>query len=178
MALRKASSYSKKYARPYTRNSRRKDKSYIKTVPVVKIARFHFGTPADYRAGKHKFIVRMVADENAQIRDTAIESGRMMLNKALDEGVIGQYYLAVKVFPHHFLRDNKTAAGAGADRLSTGMSHSFGIVAGRAAIVRKGTDLFFVSGSSEKVVKVSRETMNSIRSKLPCKTKIVFEKRL
>src|SRR3990172_4591408 len=112
MGLRKASSYSKKYARPYTRNSRRKNKAYIRTIPHVKVAKFSLGNLKDYREGKHKFVVRLIAEEDVQIRDNAIEAGRMHVHKILEEQLPGQYFFAVKVHPHHFLK-NKTSGVAG-----------------------------------------------------------------
>jgi len=175
MALRKALSYSRKKARPYTRNSRSKSKAYIKVVPASKIAKFKFGSQADYTLGKHPFHIRLVTQERLQIRDTALEAGRMLLNKMLEEKVPGQFFMEVKVYPHHLLRDNKTAAGAGADRLSSGMSHSFGSVVGRAAIVAPGKEIFFVSCANEKSAKVARESMVMIKPKLPGKNRIVFE---
>src|SRR3972149_7836196 len=174
MGLRKASSYSKKYARPYTRNSRRKSKAYIRTIPHVKVAKFSIGNLKDYRAGKHKFIVRLVSERDVQIRDNALEAGRMHVHKLLDEKMPGEYFMAVKVHPHHFLRNNKTSGVAGADRLSTGMSHSFGVIEGRAALVPKGKEIFFTTCMDEKAARIIRDAMGSIKAKMPCAVKIAF----
>ncbi len=176
MALRKALAYSKRTARPYTRKSKRKGKAYIKTVPNSKIAKFNLGNQKDYENGKHKYTVKLLADEDIQIRDNALESGRMLVNKTLEENIPGQYFMVVKVHPHHMLRDNKTAAGAGADRLSSGMSHSFGIVIGRAAFVRKGQQIFFVSCTDERAAQVVKTALITIKAKVPCRTRILFEK--
>ncbi len=176
MSLRKALAYSKKKARPYTRNSKRKNQAYIKVLPQNKIAKFHLGSQKDFRDGKHEYIIRFISEERVQIRDNAIEACRMYLTKLLDENALGQYYLAVKVYPHHLLRDNKTAAGAGADRLSTGMSHSFGIVVGRAAIVNPGKEIFMISCANEKIAQIARDALIQIKPKVPCKVRIVFEK--
>src|SRR3989344_1371984 len=159
MALRKASSYSKKKARPFTRNSRSKGKAYIKTIPFAKIAKFNGGNQKDYEQGKHKFVVRLISEENVQIRDNALEAARMFVIKMLDEGALGQYYLLVRVHPHHMLRENKTAAGAGADRLSSGMKHSYGIVIGRAGFVKPGQEVFFVSCTNDKAARVARKAL-------------------
>jgi len=175
MAIRKASSYSKKKARPFTRISRRKSKSYIKTVPQNKIVKYHIGSQVDYRDGKHTYQVRLIAGEKAQIRDNALEAARQLLTKALDEQALGQYYLAVKVYPHHYLRENKTAAGAGADRMSSGMTHSYGIIIGRAARVNPGQDIFFISGATDKVARIARDALGAVKAKMPCKVSIVFE---
>jgi large subunit ribosomal protein L10e len=176
MGLRKASSYSKKYARPYTRNSRKKSKAYIKTIPHVKVAKFSIGNLKDFREGKHKFLVRLVSAEKVQIRDTALEAGRMHVHKILDEQLPGEYFFAVKVHPHHFLRNNKTSGVAGADRMSSGMgSNPFGIIEGRAAMVPAGKDIFFITCKDEKGARVIRAAVESVKAKMPCAAKVTFE---
>ncbi len=177
MALRKAMAYSKKRGRPFTRISRNKSKSYIKTVPPSKIVKFHQGTMQDYRAGKHMFIIRLQGLEKVSVRDNALEACRMYVTKVMEEQALGQYYMAIKVYPHHLLRENKLSAGAGADRLSTGMSHSYGVVVGRAARIVPGQDIFFVSCANEKAARIAREALVQIKAKLPCATQVLFEKR-
>lgn len=177
MALRKALAYSKKKARSYTRTSRRKDKNYIKAIPHSKIVKFSGGNQKDFHEGKHEYNVYLVAGERVQIRDNALEACRMLVTKRLDEQVLGQYFLIVKAHPHHFLRENKSAAAvAGADRISTGMTQSFGVVIGRAAMVNDGQQIVFVSCANEKAARVARDALSSAKSKVPCRTKIVFEK--
>lgn len=176
MALRKASSYSKRKARPFTRTSRASAKAYIKTVPVAKIAKYVGGSQKDYEHGKHPFTVKLVAELRVQMRDNAIEAARQYVIKRLETEVIGQYFLTVKVHPHHMLRENKTAAGAGADRMSSGMKHSYGVVIGRAALISPGQEIFFISCASEKAARVAREAISEIKSKLPGKNRVVFEK--
>ena len=135
------------------------------------------GDQKAYEEGKHKYIITLVAQEATQVRDTALESGRMLLHKLIEEKVPGQYYMEVKVYPHHMLRENKISSGAaGADRTSTGMTQSFGVVIGRAALVKSGQRIFFVSCTDDRVARIARDSMISIKSKLPCKTKITFEK--
>lgn len=177
MGLRKALAYSKKNARPYTRISRRKDKSYIKTVPGSKIVKFSGGNEMDFRKGKHEYAVRLLSGELAQVRDNALEACRMSITKLMDEQIPGQYFLIVKAHPHHMLRENKSAAAvAGADRISTGMTQSFGVIIGRAAMVKSGQEIFFISCTNEKAARTARDALVAIKSKVPCKTKILFEK--
>ena len=177
MGLRKALAYSKKNARPYTRHSRRKDKSYIKTVPFSKIVKFNGGDAVGFKEGKHTHSVTLVSEQWSQIRDNALEACRMLITKQMDTKAPGQYYLEVKVHPHHLLRENKSAAAvAGADRISTGMTQSFGVVVGRAAIVGYGKEIFLISCANEKAARVARDALVMTKSKVPCKTKIVFEK--
>lgn len=176
MALRKASAYSKKRVRPYTRKSAKKSKSYIRAVPQNKIVKFSMGNTSDFNKGRHKFAVKLLSEEKVQIRDNALESCRMAINKEMDKFAPGNYHFQVKVYPHHILRENKTAAGAGADRISSGMKHSFGITIGRAAIVQPGKEIFFISCVDEASARVARASLNKIKSKVPCRTRMVFEK--
>ena len=175
-ALRQASAYSKRRARPYTRKSARRNKAYIKVVPFSKIVKFTAGVQQDFDSGKHGFAIRLVSGEHVQIRDNALEAGRMLLHKLLESQIPGEYFMRVKVYPHHLLREHKTAAGAGADRLSTGMSHAFGVVIGRAAFVKPNQEIFFVSTTDEKAARIARSALQTIKPKVPGSTRIVFEK--
>src|SRR3989344_4147309 len=176
VSLRKASAYSKKKVRPYTRKSGKKKKAFIKAVPPSKIVKFSMGDRRGFANGKHKFSVKFISKERVQIRDNSLESCRTLLNKTLDKKAPGQYYFEIKVYPHHILRENKMAAGAGADRLSSGMSHSFGVTVGRAAIVNAGKEIFVVTTETEKNARDARDALKMIRTKIPCKGSIVFSK--
>jgi len=176
MGLRKASSYSKKKARPYTRKSTKKSKAFIKTIPQNKIVKFNMGDGDSYRKRKHKYEMRLISAERVQIRDNSLEACRQLVNKILDKAIPGNYYFVVKVFPHHILRENKAAGGqAGADRLSHGMKHSFGITIGRAAIVNKGKEIFFISCPDEKTARIARAALSKVKAKIPCRSRIIFE---
>jgi len=101
----------------------------------------------------------------------------MFLTKIMDEKALGQYYLAIKVYPHHMMRENKSAGGmAGADRISSGMTQSYGIVIGRAAIVRPEQDILFISCADEKIAREARDLMMTVKAKMPCRTRVIFEK--
>lgn len=177
MALRKALSYSKKKTRPFTRKSRDKAKAYIKTIPFSKVTKFNSGNQKDFDSGKHKYSVKLIAEGKVLIRDNALESCRTLVNKILEAEAPGQFFMAIKVYPHHFLRENKSAGGvAGADRISTGMTQSFGVVIGRAAIVAPGKDIVFVSCLDERCAQIARRALVAIKAKVPGSTRIVFEK--
>lgn len=175
-SLRKASAYSKKKVRPYTRKSSKRKKAFIKTVPQNRIVKYNMGNQAGNVKGDHKFKVSIVAEEKIQIRDNALESCRTSINKAMDKQAPGNYFFTVKVYPHHILRENKIAAGAGADRLSSGMRHSFGVTMGRAAIVNKGKELFVITCTNENVARTAKSVLTKVKPKIPCKNRIVFEK--
>jgi large subunit ribosomal protein L10e len=172
-SLRKASAYSRKKVTPYTRVSKKKGKAYIKTVPPQKIVKFTMGTKRKY---PHAISV-VVDDLKVQIRDNALESCRQYINKTIDKVLQGQYIFKVIPFPHHIQRENKMLTGAGADRMQTGMQLAFGKTAGKAAIVKKGSEIFHFETATPKGVKLIRDTVKKIKSKLPCHIKIIHTKK-
>ena len=176
MGLRKAAAYSKKRVRPYTRKSTKKAKSYIKTIPQNKIVKFKMGQLKDFDNGKLKFIVKLISGEKVLIRDHALEACRQFIHKRLDTGLTGQYYFEVKPYPHHILRENKVLTGAGADRMQTGMQKSFGSSMGRAAIVKSKKEIFKVAVHNEKARLFAMKVLVQIKSKIPCKSRLMMEK--
>ena len=169
MALRKGSAYSKRYARPYTRISKKRTKSYIKTVPNSKIVKFKMGDIKGFNNGLYPVQLHVISKENCQVRDNSIEAVRQFLNRFLQVAVGKEFYLGVQIYPHHILRENKMLTGAGADRMQTGMARSFGKTMGRAALVKKGQVLFIVGAKNEKTEAYSRKLISSIKARLPCK---------
>ena len=168
MALRKAGAYSKKHAVPFTRASKVKKKSYIKTVPVSKVTKYRMGDLVGFKEGKYKIILDIKSKDNVQMRDNAIEAARQFLNRFLLEQVGKDYYLEVRPYPHHMLRENKMLTGAGADRMQTGMALSFGKTMGRAAMVKKGQTILIVGVKDVKAEGIARRLVNSVKSRLPC----------
>ena len=175
MGLRKANAYSKRSAVPYTRISKRKQKSYIKVVPPQKIVKFTMGNTPGYREGKFPIELTVIVTEKCQIRHNALEACRQYVNKKLDESLAGQYLFKVIPFPHHIQRENKMLTGAGADRMSTGMQLSFGKCIGKAAIMKKNAPLFFIAVPTEKGAQTIRVALHQIKAKLPCKTRVLTE---
>src|SRR3989344_440472 len=131
-SLRKASAYSKKKVTPFTRISKRKKKSFIKTVPPQKIVKFTMGKEDLFNKGKLPIQLTVVSNEKVQIRHNALEACRQYINKKLDKELSGQYLFRVIPFPHHIQRENKMLTGAGADRMQTGMQLAFGKSVGKA----------------------------------------------
>ena len=175
MALRKASAYSKKKVVPFTRVSKKKGKSYVKTVPQQKIVKFNMGSESLYNEGKLPHEISLVSKEKVQVRHNALEACRQYINKKLDEELSGQYVFRIVPFPHHIQRENKMLTTAGADRMQTGMQLAYGKSSGKAAIVRPSSDIFFIAVPNEKAVKLARELLKRIKSKIPGKKKIVYE---
>ena len=170
MALRKGSAYTKRYARPFTRVSKKRAKSYIKTVPNSKIVKYKMGDITGYDAGEFPIKIGVISKQNVQIRDNPIEAIRQYFNRFLQEKVGKEFYLEVKIVPHHILRENKMLTGAGADRMQTGMSRAFGKTMGRAALVKPNQILYIVGVKTTKAETEARKLIKSIKARIPCKT--------
>jgi large subunit ribosomal protein L10e len=168
MALRKGSAYTKRYARPFTRASKKRNKSYIKTIPNSKIVKFKMGDITGFDKGEYAVKIGVTAKQTAQVRDNPIEAVRQYLNRHLQTRVGKEFYLEVKIFPHHILRENKMLTGAGADRMQTGMSRAFGKTMGRAALVKPGQLMFIVGVKTHKAEIEARKLIKSIKARLPC----------
>ena len=175
-ALRKANAYSKRHVTPFTRISKKKNKAYIKTVPPQKIVKFTMGNENLIKQGKLPYTLSVISEDNVQIRHNALEACRQFVNKKLETTLAGNYVFKVIPFPHHIQRENKMLTGAGADRMQTGMQLSFGKSVGKAAIIKKGGEIFFVAVANEKALNLARESLKQIKSKLPCRTRIIYEK--
>ena len=158
--------------RPYTRISKFKKKSYIRTKPASRIVRFDMGNPQR----EFEYQLDLIAGASIQIRDLAIESARLTSNRLLEKKLTKTgYRMKLLMFPHHILRENPLAAGAGADRMSTGMKHSFGKVIGIAAQIHEGKPLIRLWVDKEHIV-LGRQALDRARKKLPCGCKIRVQK--
>jgi len=161
--LRKFSAY-KSLERPYTRVSKFKKKSFIKANPNINIVRFEMGDPNK----KFEYSLELISKNDLQIRHNAIESARLSSNRLLEHRLgQGAYFYKIKIYPHHVLRENPLASGAGADRFSTGMQHSFGKPIGKAAQVKKGQVLATVSVDKANL-KIAKQALERVAHKLPC----------
>jgi large subunit ribosomal protein L10e len=168
MALRKASAYSKKLVTPYTRKSKKKSKSYIKAVPNSKVVKLKMGDQKGFDSNAYPIIMDLVSKDRCQIRDNAIEAVRQHLNRFLQEKLGKDFYLEVKIYPHHVQRENKMITGAGADRMQTGMALSFGKTMGRAALVKAGQTIMSIGVKTPKHEAEARKLISSIKARLPC----------
>ena len=174
-SLRKAAAYSKKKVTPFTRVSKRRQKSFIKVIPPQKIVKFRMGNNDLFNQGKLPYTLTVVSTEKVQMRHNSFEACRQFINKKIDKESAGQYLFRVIPFPHHIQRENKMITTPGADRMQTGMQLSFGKSIGKAAILKKGSKIFFVALPNQKMVEFARKVLKQIKAKLPGKTKILYE---
>jgi len=160
--IRKFVSY-RRLERPYTRTSKFKAKSYIRMTPNVKVVRFDTGANKDFDC-----TLNLLSKSDLQIRDNALESARQTSNKLLETYLgLNGFHLKVKVYPYHVLREHALASGAGADRFSSGMAHSFGKPTGVAARIKKGQTIFQVSVDKQNIG-VAKQALERASKKLPC----------
>ncbi|MCK9595905.1 50S ribosomal protein L16 [Candidatus Pacearchaeota archaeon] len=175
MAMRRASSYSRKHVCPYTRQSKQKKRAYVKAVPPSKIVKFNMGDLKGQEAGKFPHVLTLITIEPVQIRQNALEACRQFVNKKLDESLTGQYFFRVIPFTHHIQRENKMLTGAGADRTQKGMQLSFGKTIAKAAIIRAKAPIMSVAVTTPRATSIVRQAFKQIKSKLPCRTRILYE---
>jgi large subunit ribosomal protein L10e len=159
--------------RPYTRKSKFRNKAYVRAVPNNKIVKYVMGN----QAKEYSYVLSLKSKSDIQIRHNALESARKTTNKYLEEKAPLNYKLRIKVYPHHVLRNNPLAAGAGADRMSTGMAHSFGKAVGLAARVYKGQTVLEVEVNKDKL-SVAKDALTRARKKMPCDFSISVEQRI
>lgn len=141
-------------------------REFMGGVPGNRILQYESGQPN----GDFPVTLTLIAEERGQVRHTALESMRQTAVRALDAGIGREnYHLQVRVYPHHVLRQNKQASGAGADRVSMGMRLAFGKAIGTAARVEAGQALLQVRVTA-KGVNAAKEAMRKAYNKVasPC----------
>lgn len=161
--LRKGIAY-RRLERPYTRASKYKKLNFVRSVPTRKVVRYTMGNPKK----TYECYLDLISKANVQIRHNAIESARQSSNRVL-ELALGKtgYSYQIRIYPHHVLRENPLAAGAGADRMSTGMQRSFGKSIGTAARVKRGQVILTI-GVMKSNLELARTAMVRAKNKLPC----------
>ncbi len=143
-------------------------RNYIGTSPGVRTRQFNMGNPL--KTFSH--VLDLTVEEPMVIRDNAIESIRQMLNRQL-ANKIGkeEYFMKIRVYPHHILRQNKQAQGAGADRVSRGMSLAYGVPVGRAVRMKKGQVLISLLVNEANIDK-ARAILLVSNTKMSCELSI------
>jgi len=169
MARKPAKMYRRLKGQAYTR------RKYTGGVPNNRIMRFHMGNRKAAEADEFPVIINLSVDESCQVRHTALEAARQVSNATI-RNVAGEegYALRVHVYPHHILRENKQATGAGADRVSQGMRCAFGKNVGTAARCKHGTTIISISTNAKNFL-TAKDALRKASMKIPspCSTKVV-----
>lgn len=167
MVDKPASMYREISKPPYTR------KEFITGIPGSKIAQHKMG---DIHSDPDEYPVQLslIVEEDCQLRHDALESARLSANRHLIKELgEGNYKMILRKFPHHVLRENKQATGAGADRVSDGMRQAFGRPVGSAARVSAGDRIFTIWCEVEQA-SVAKDALRRAYNKLspPCRIDI------
>lgn len=148
-------------------------REYMGGVPGSKVVQFDMGNLQQ----EFPFTISLAVEEACQIRHTALEAARISINRHLMKDVGRMNYrLKLRVFPHHVIRENKQATGAGADRVSEGMRLSFGKAVGTAARVAPGQAIYTVYTTPQYLPQV-KLALRSGGHKLPSPTFVTVEER-
>jgi large subunit ribosomal protein L10e len=169
MVDKPASMYREISKPPYTR------REYITGIPGSKIAQHNMGDlqadPDDY-----KVHISLQVEEECQLRHDALEASRLSANRLLIKELgEGNYKMVLRKFPHHVLRENKQATGAGADRVSDGMRQAFGKPVGTAARIGANETIFTAYCDPEDA-DVVKEAFRRSYNKLSPPCRVVVEK--
>ncbi|MCK5774210.1 MAG: 50S ribosomal protein L16 [Thermoplasmata archaeon] len=144
-------------------------REYMGGVPASRITQFMMGNRTEEFPVKFHLIFK----EPCQVRHTALEAARISANRYISKmaGALN-YRLMVRVYPHHILRENKQATGAGADRVSQGMRNSFGKNVGTAARVKQGQEVMTIM-VNERMAEDAKIALRKASQKLPSPVNIV-----
>ncbi len=165
MARRPAKMW-RRLERPYTR------REYIDGVPGIRLRQFEMGN----KKAEFPVMLTLVAKEAVQVRDTALEAARIAANKYIARRAgSSNYFLKVRIYPHHILREHRMAVGAGADRISQGMRMAFGKPVGLAARIKPGTKIMSIWTKPEHF-EVAKEALKRAGQKIPTPVSVVVEK--
>ena len=166
--LRKDAAY-QKLERPYTRISKYTKKNYVRGGrPHMKVIKFDMGDPRK----EYDTVIKLNATKSMHIRHNAMEAARMTSNRLLEKTLgRGGYHLRIRMYPHHVLRENPLASGAGADRMSTGMKKSFGKSIGSAARVKEGQTIMELRIDKANT-KLGKQALDRAAKKFPCTCKV------
>lgn len=156
------------HGQAFTRKSSDARKNYIGGVPASRITQFDVGN----LSGDFPLAVELIVTEECLIRHMAMEAARVTANRVINK-VAGRqgYHLKFHLYPHHVLRHNKQASGAGADRVSQGMRKAFGKNVGSAARVKAGQRVMTLYTLPQHLDK-ARDAMRKAGHKLPSPIKI------
>lgn len=138
-------------------------KNFVKALPHTSLLIFRMGV----NKPEYDTILTLKADHYVQVRSNSLEAARQTANKYLESQLPNNYFFRVVTYPHQVIREKKRATGAGADRLSQGMSMSFGKPVSVAARINEGTDVFEVKviGNAASL-SVAKEALKRASSKI------------
>ena len=136
-------------------------KNYVRAMPRTSLIVFNMGNAK----GVYDLELTLRPEQPIQLRSNALESARQVANKHLERELASEYMFKVLVYPHNVIREHKMATGAGADRISRGMSQAFGRPVSVAARIKEGQPIFVIRTHKENRA-VAVEAFKRAASKL------------
>ncbi len=138
-------------------------KNFIKALPHTSLLIFRMGiNKPDYDT-----LLTLDSEGYVQVRSNSLEAARQSANKHLEKELQNNYFFRVVTYPHQVIREKKRATGAGADRLSQGMSMSFGRPISVAARIHPRTSVFEIKvNGSQASLAIAKEALKRASSKL------------
>ncbi|MGM5488490.1 MAG: 50S ribosomal protein L16 [Nanobdellota archaeon] len=165
--LRKFCAY-RRLERPYTRTSKFRDKAFVRARPHSKVIKYTMGN----QKREYQHVLTLKSLDSLQVRHNAIESARLTANRILEKQLgRANFFFKMRIFPHHILRENPLASGAGADRMSTGMKKAFGKPVGVAAQVGEGQPIVELHVDKNHLP-IARKALKRFTYKLPIKARL------
>ncbi len=155
---------------------RKPRKNYVRALPHTSLLVFRMGVDSN----SYDMEATLDTEIPIQLRSNSIEAARMVANKYLESNIPNMYYFVVKSYPHNVIREHKMATGAGADRISQGMSLAFGTPVSVAARLRARQSVFMIRSNSENAAIVKhalKRAMSKLSGRYRIKTKIVDKAR-
>ncbi len=115
-------------------------KNFVRALPHTSIQIFDMGKDIP----EYDLRIILAPEEPIQLRSNALEAARLVAHKYLEASIPEGFYMKLMVYPHNVIREHKMAVGAGADRVSRGMSEAYGRPVSVAARIRPRQPVFLV----------------------------------
>ncbi|NYB51562.1 MAG: 50S ribosomal protein L16 [Methanobacteriaceae archaeon] len=151
--------------RAYTR------KDYIRKIPGSRIVQYDMGN----LSAEFPLTVSLALKEKAQLSHNALEAARIATNRYMQRksGRMG-YHLKIRVYPHHIVRENPMATGAGADRVQDGMRKAFGKPVSSVALVKANQRVLTIRTNKKNFID-AKEALRRAAMKFPVPCRIVID---
>jgi large subunit ribosomal protein L10e len=151
--------------RAYTR------REYIRKIPGSRIVQYDMGNlSAEFPIG-----ISLAVKNPAKLSHNALEAARIASNRYMQRkaGRMG-YHLKIRVYPHHIVRENPMATGAGADRVQDGMRKAFGKPVSSVAMVKKNQKVLSIQTNKKNFID-AKEALRRAAMKFPVPCKVVVD---
>ncbi len=140
---------------------RKPRKNYVRALPHTSLNVFKTGVESE----SYDTSITLDCDQYIQLRSNALESARIAAGKFLEANIPNEYWFTLRVYPHNVIREKRMATGAGADRISQGMTLAFGKPVSVAARIRPGQPVFQIKINGENS-DIAKKALKRAMSKL------------